>query len=96
MLAAITFGEEYEVPQVRVPAQLETGVYADLEGDYQLAPGIVISIRAGEQRLVAEGNHGGRAEFFPESENRFYRKASDDQLSFARDQTGKVGHHSDS
>ena len=43
-LTAIVFGEEYDVPEVRTPIQLESDVCQSYEGEYELAPGIVITI----------------------------------------------------
>lgn len=91
-LAAMVFDEEYTVPKVRTPARIEPGVYESYEGKYQLAPGIVITIKAGDQRLIARASGGGRADFFPESETQFFRKSNDDRLTFLKDETGNVTH----
>ena len=91
-LAAIVFGEEYDVPEVRTPIQLESDVCQSYEGEYELAPGIVITITIGDQRLIAGGNGGGRAEFFPESESQFFRRSSDDQITFFKDDKEKVSY----
>ena len=91
-LAAVLFDEEYAVPDVRTPTQLEPGVYESYAGEYQLAPGIVLTIQIGNQRLIAETNGGSRAEFVPESEMQFFRKSNDDRMTFFRDETGNVTH----
>jgi hypothetical protein len=91
-LATIVFEEEYEVPELRTPTQLETSVYKSYEGKCQLASGIVLTIKTADQRLVAEANGGGRAEFFLVSEMQFFRKSNDDRMTFCKDETGNVTH----
>ena len=91
-LAAMVFGEEYDVPEVRTPTQLESGVYKSYAGEYQFAPGIALTIKAGDQRLIAGASGGGRAEFFPQSEAQFFRKSNDDRMTFFKDETGNVTH----
>ena len=91
-LAAIVFGEEYEVPQRRVPAQLASEIYTSYEGQYELAPGVILNVKAGEDRLVVTATGGGTAEFFPESEVRFFRTSSDDQITFCKSKEGSVTH----
>jgi CubicO group peptidase (beta-lactamase class C family) len=91
-LAAMVFGEEYDVPNVRTPVQLEPGVCKSYEGEYQLALGIQVNVRTGDQRLIAEASGGGRAEFFPASETQFFRKSNDDQMTFFKDKSGDVTH----
>lgn len=89
-VAAIVFGEEYKIPDVRVPLQLEPEVYRLYEGDYRLTAGVVISIRAGDRRLIATAGGGGEGEFFPDSDTVFFQKANDDKITFFKDETGGV------
>lgn len=91
-LAAMVFEEKYDVPEVHTPIQLEPGIYASYAGEYQLAPGIVLTIKTGTQRLAATATGGGRAVFFPESETQFFRKSNDDRMTFFKDEAGKVTH----
>ncbi len=91
-LAAMVFGEEYDIPKVRTPVHLEPGVFTSYEAEYRLAPGIVLAIKAGDNRLIATASGGGKAEFLPESETQFFRKHNDDQITFFMDETGKVTH----
>ena len=91
-LAAVVFDEEYAVPEVRTSIQLETGVYESYAGEFQLALGIVLTIKIEDQRLIAKATGGGRAEFLPESEMQFFRKSNDDRMTFFKDETGNVTH----
>ena len=81
-LAAIVFGEEYTVPEVREAIELNPELYRTYEGEYQLALGINITITAGEHFIIATGTGGGTANFFPESETQFFRKSTDDKITF--------------
>ncbi len=92
VLAAMLFGEAYDIPEVRIPSQLATDIYQSYEGEYELAPNVTITIKAADQRLIASSNGGGRAEFFPESETQFYHKSNDDRLTFFKEETGNVTH----
>lgn len=91
-LAAIVFGEKYEIPRKRIPVQLEPNVYTAYEGQYQLAPGVVLTIKPEDQRLTVEASGGGRAEFYPESEVQFFRKSNDDRIIFYKNEAGDVTH----
>lgn len=96
-LAAILFGEEYEIPELRTPIQIDPGVLKSYAGEYQFAPGISIAVEAEDRHLTAVATGGGRAEFLPESEVQFFRKSSDDEtkedrMTFFRDAAGKVTH----
>ena len=76
------------IPEVRSPIQLEREVLRSNEGDYQLALGITITIKAEDGKLVATGTGGGKSNFFPESETRSYRKANKDVISFYKADSG--------
>ena len=89
-LAAIVFGEEYTVPEVREAIELNPELYRTYEGEYQLALGINITITAGEHFIIATGTGGGTANFFPESETQFFRKSTDDKITFVKFQKENV------
>ncbi|MBT4496147.1 MAG: serine hydrolase [Gemmatimonadetes bacterium] len=96
-LAAILFGEEYEIPEVHTPARVESDILESYAGEYQFAPGIVVTIKAGDQQLTAAVSGGSRAELLPESETQFFRKSGDDEskedrVTFFRDVAGEVTH----
>jgi len=67
------------------PVQLERFV-----GRYQLAPNFILTISREEDRLFAQATGQGRARIFPESETKFFYKATEAQLSFRVDSTGAV------
>ncbi len=91
-LAAVAFDEAYDVPKMNTSIQLEPGVYESYVGEYQLAPGIVLTIKTATQRLIAEVAGASRGEFLPESEMQFFRKSSDDRITFFKNATGNVTH----
>jgi CubicO group peptidase (beta-lactamase class C family) len=59
-------------------------------GRYELAPGIIFSIARDGDQLKAQLTGQGYNPIFPESETRFFYKVVDAQLSFVKDDHGKV------
>jgi CubicO group peptidase (beta-lactamase class C family) len=57
-------------------------------GKYQLRPSFVISISKEEGRLYAQASNQPRHELFAESATKFFMKASDDRISFVKNEQG--------
>jgi CubicO group peptidase (beta-lactamase class C family) len=89
-LAAILFGEKYELPGVRTSVQLDTKITDDYVGEYEFGPGRVIVITREGDKLFARRGNGPRNEILPESETAFFMTVADVQLTFVRDETGKT------
>jgi lysophospholipase L1-like esterase len=89
-LAARATLELIDEKQLAPVAEVDTAVYADYEGTYEVQPGFVLTVtREGEQlELQAPGQP--KLKFYAESDVRFFAKATDAQLSFLRNQEGRV------
>lgn len=88
-LAAMLFGEKYETPRPRRIISLSPEALERLCGEYQLAPGIVITINRRGSHLAVPLNNRASINLYPESETVFVRKANDDKITFALGDSGK-------
>jgi CubicO group peptidase (beta-lactamase class C family) len=71
-----------EIPKERVPISLDPKVYDRYTGEYELAPGFVITIRRENDKLMAQLTGQPAAELFPESETKYFYKIVDAQIEF--------------
>jgi protocatechuate 3,4-dioxygenase beta subunit len=76
-------------------------VYRDYHGDYELAPGVVVTVTTSGRHLHwhVKGTDDGEAEdgdFVPRSHNRFFVPEYDVDITFVRNEHGVVDHQLDS
>ena len=69
---------------------IDTRLLDDYVGRYALSPAFVIDVTREGQQLSVQATGQQRIPVYPESENRFFLKVVEAQLSFVRDSTGKV------
>jgi CubicO group peptidase (beta-lactamase class C family) len=91
-LAAITFGEPVALPRERTVAKVAPELFDAYAGRYELGPDRVMTIVREGDHLFAQPTNQARLEFFPESETEFFSKVVDAQITFVKDDTGKVTH----
>ncbi len=91
-LAAILFGEKYEIPAASVAIKLDPKIYDAYVGRYELAPTLILTISREGDRLMAQATGQPPIELFPESDTKFYLTAIDAKITFVKDDTGKVTH----
>jgi CubicO group peptidase (beta-lactamase class C family) len=98
-LAAILFGEKYEIPAVAavakpapIVAKVDPKIYDAYVGEYQLAPNFILAVRREGDRLMTQATGQGEIEIFPESETKFFPKVMEANLTFVKDESGKVTH----
>ncbi|HSC26377.1 MAG TPA: serine hydrolase [Vicinamibacterales bacterium] len=91
-LLAILLGEPYELPVVRTVATVDRSLYDSYVGEYQLAPAFILTITRDGDRLMAQATGQQKLEIFPESETKFFLKAVEAQITFVKDDQGKVTH----
>jgi CubicO group peptidase (beta-lactamase class C family) len=98
-LAAILFGEKYEMPAVAavakaapIVAKVDPKIYDAYVGEYQLAPNFILAVRREGERLITQATGQGEIEIFPESETKFFPKVMEAKLTFVKDESGKVTH----
>lgn len=91
-LAAILFGEPYELPKQRQAIALDPAIYDAYVGQYELEPGWVMTVTKESDRIFMQWTGQGRVEMFPESSTKFFVKVIDAQRTFVLDETGKASH----
>lgn len=60
------------------------------EGEYELFPNFVITIKRDQDKLLAQATGQPANQIFPESEYKFFLKSVDAQLEFGVDEAGKI------
>jgi CubicO group peptidase (beta-lactamase class C family) len=89
-LAAIMFGEKYEVPASRTEVKVDPKILDAYVGQYQLGPNFIVAITKEGDRLMLQATGQPKFDLFPESESKYFLKVVDAQLTFEKDETGKV------
>lgn len=64
--------------------------FAALAGDYELAPNFVITITVEDGRVMGQPTGQDKSELFPKSATEFFLKVVDAQVTFVKDEQGKV------
>ena len=74
----------------RTEIEVDRDILQEYVGVYQLAPGVEITVTLEEGGLAAQVTGQPRAPIFPESESEFFYKIVDAQITFVRDEGGRV------
>jgi CubicO group peptidase (beta-lactamase class C family) len=91
-LAAILFGEKYEIPAAVTEVKVDSKILDAYVGQYQLAPTFVITISKENDGLMAQATGQPKLTLFAQSETVFFSKAVDLKMTFVRGDDGKVTH----
>jgi CubicO group peptidase (beta-lactamase class C family) len=86
-LAARAMGKPLEEKKV---AAIDPVIVDAYVGDYELAPGFILTISREGGRFFAQATGQSRAEIFPQSETEFFLKVVPASLTFVREADGKV------
>jgi len=79
----------FELKTPKKPVEVDTSIYDDYVGEYELFPGVTITIsREGDRLFEMEGDE--KVEIFPLSETRYFYKGIDAEIIFLRDENGQV------
>jgi CubicO group peptidase (beta-lactamase class C family) len=94
-LAAIALGGPYVIPREPKPAKVDRALLATFAGQYQADAAqakekLLITVTVDGNSLRVEPKGQGRVLAVPESDTRFYLKATDATLEFTRDSKGNV------
>ncbi len=91
-LAAIMFGEKYELPQARRAVQVDPRIYDLYAGQYALllAPTVIFTITSEAGRLMGIVPGQPKIELTPSSETEFFVPGVNAQLRFTKDNNGQV------
>ncbi|HTY64554.1 MAG TPA: serine hydrolase [Acidobacteriota bacterium] len=68
--------------------KIDTAIYKNYVGRYQLAPSVIFDITVEEDRIFAQLTGQPKFEIFPESEKDFFYKVVDAQITFESDGKG--------
>ncbi len=79
-----------EVPKEHKQVKIDPKVFDEYVGRYELMPSFVISISREADALFLQATGQPRFQVFPESEKDFFLKEVDAQITFIRDDTGRV------
>ncbi len=79
-----------DVPAGRGVAKLDPALYDAYAGDYELAPGFVLTVTREGDRLMTQATGQEKVEVFPSSETEFFLKVVDAQITFVRGPGGSV------
>jgi CubicO group peptidase (beta-lactamase class C family) len=91
-LAAIALGEPYEMPRSRKVAKVDPKVYDAYVGRYQIEPKLILTFTREGDRLMTQLTNQPKVEIFPESATVFFLKVIEAQITFVKDDKGKVTH----
>lgn len=83
---ATKIGETEEREEVEV----DTEIYNDYVGEYQLIPGLIVTISREENKIFAQLTGQTMFEIFPGSEDEFFYKVVEASITFIRNEEGKV------
>ncbi|MGI9519428.1 MAG: serine hydrolase [Pirellulaceae bacterium] len=71
-------------------ADVDFAIYDDYVGEYELAPGFSITVTRDGDRLLAQGTGQPALEIFPASETTYFPREVEAEMTFVRDEDGKV------
>jgi CubicO group peptidase (beta-lactamase class C family) len=77
-----------KTPPVQVA--IDPAIYDAYVGEYELAPGFVLTVTREGDSLMTQATGQGKVEVFPSAPTEFFLKVVDAQLTFVKDASGKV------
>jgi CubicO group peptidase (beta-lactamase class C family) len=78
------------LPSTPVEIQVPLDLLRRYVGDYQLAPGFVLTVTLEGQQLMSQATGQQKVQIFPTSESEFFLKVVNAQISFVTDASGNV------
>ena len=91
-LADVAHGVVVTLTSQRKEISLPVATLAKYVGTYEVAPGVNMMMRLVGDQLTTQLTGQGQIPVYAESETKFFLKVVDAQLTFARDESGKVTH----
>jgi hypothetical protein len=90
-LQSILFGQKYDVPRTRSEVKLDGTILDGYVGKYEVAPSLVFNIVRADDGLTFQPTGQPTAvPMYAESESAFFLKVVDAQITFIRNESGKV------
>lgn len=90
-LAAILFGDHYELPAQHKAIALDPSAYDSYVGQYSLASNFVLTVTRDKRSLLIRRDGLAKVELFPESKTVFFLKGSDAKIAFVMGPSGRAG-----
>ena len=81
---------EGDVPAAPSEVKVDPALYDLYAGEYELAPGFVLTVRRDGNRLLTRATGQEEVEVFPASETEFFLKVVDARITFVKGPDGKV------
>lgn len=81
---------EGDVPSAPAEVKVDPALYDLYAGEYELAPGFVLTVRRDGARLLTQATGQQEFEVFPASETEFFLKVVDARITFVKGSDGKV------
>jgi hypothetical protein len=78
------------IPAARAEIEMDPAEFDKFVGEYELAPGFVLSVRREEDQLMTQATGQQAFQVFPESKTKFFLKVVDAQIEFTSDDSGAV------
>ena len=91
-LGIILNANKMEDVEEKEEIELDSDLYKDYVGEYELAPGFIMTITAEDDKLFAQLTGQDKFEIFPSSEDEFFYKVVEAKIHFQRDEEGLVTH----
>lgn len=80
----------FPLKAIKKTIDLDEATLASYVGQYELAPGFILTVTLEEKQLIAQATGQGAIPVYPESETKFFYKVVDAQLAFQKNDNGKV------
>lgn len=81
---------EADVPSAPAEAKVDPALYDLYAGEYELAPGFILTVRRDGARLLTQATGQQELEVFPASETEFFLKVVDARITFVKGADGRV------
>ncbi|HXG65930.1 MAG TPA: serine hydrolase [Blastocatellia bacterium] len=78
------------LPAARQFISLDPAIYDRYAGEYELSPGLILTVSRDGDKLMAQGTGQPKIQLWPESQTKFYVKEIDAQVEFVVDGSGKA------
>jgi len=83
-------GKKFEEPQDRRAVAVDPKIFDRYAGEYEVAPGVILTITRDGEHLMAQTKGQPRAEIFPSSETEYFSRRIDVQIKFVKNEQGQV------
>src|SRR5690242_10060937 len=87
---AILYNQKYELPKERKAVSLDESTMKQYEGEYEIRPGLNVTIYAKDTVLIATPTGQSDKTLFAEKKDSFFEKEEDVQLEFTRNDQNEI------